>query len=347
MLTLSVVALLLLSSPALAVRVNLATAKAVYTAGTENAVFTVSIDIENGEIVPIKSLLLRINDDYKVCEFDIDGSSNCPNLEIELLSDPLQVSAIMEGRGHGINSEGNFGLETTNFGYGYGFIFQHRRSNINGELLYRVEWNFTADDATAGQYRVSAEAYAEANGIEYTYTSRSPTRFNIRELNQRPVRTTILANANARSRANNEIVIGGYNQFDRESVVFSSRIRKTSLNEVESIDGTTSLTLNLQAEDGSNIRLSVRIRSSDFELLRFNDQIIEFNANASVQYTSRNLGRIIDRVLTGNRPTITFRGTVSDIYVLIENGFIIMESNNIDMPFYVRMPIDRFTYTER
>src|SRR3989338_1418346 len=83
LLTVLVLALYILPNFASAVSVRISTDKSNYE-NSEVVKFDVSVDIEDGEKVPVQNLTLKVNNTLKTCTFKPDGTliSGCDNIKI-------------------------------------------------------------------------------------------------------------------------------------------------------------------------------------------------------------------------------------------------------------------------
>src|SRR3989338_9431413 len=82
-LTILVLALYLLPNFASAVTVRIQTDKESYE-NSEVVKFDVSVDIDDGERIPVKNLTLKVNNTLKACTFTPDGAlvSGCENMKV-------------------------------------------------------------------------------------------------------------------------------------------------------------------------------------------------------------------------------------------------------------------------
>ena len=97
LLTVLVLALYLLPNFASAVVVRISTDKSSYE-NSEVVKFDVSVDIDDGERIPVKNLTLKVNNTIKQCTFRPDGTfiSGCDNMNITcLMQDMVMVMIIM------------------------------------------------------------------------------------------------------------------------------------------------------------------------------------------------------------------------------------------------------------
>ena len=171
--TVSIIALLALSGPIFAVVVNVSVDKSSgkYNAQDKNVTFTVSVDVENGERIPVQNLTLKINSSnglVESCVFYSNGTqiTGCDNISSIV---PLNSSGYGNGPlwGYGYGYNGSWGTTNTSFGSGYGYGYV----NSNPELRYNVTWNLTKANPQDGTYYARLEVYAENSGKWYIYSS--------------------------------------------------------------------------------------------------------------------------------------------------------------------------------
>jgi len=344
-LTICVLAMLMLSAPVEAIKVNLMTDKSIYSS-SDKVVFTVSIDIENKELVPLKSMKLSISD-VKECSFSLDGSEGCDNIEIRLIESGTSMEGLMAAKGFGAAGNNNPETKTTNFGLGYGYGFESKKAGMKGELQYEITWDFMADSIPSGKYEASVEAVASNAGKEFVYMTRRSKSFQIKSDAPKLTKTEITAMVKVKADEGNIILIDGYDSFIEENVVLNTKIRKTIKDGNEDIDGMTTLNLDAVADDESDVMLKVSMRSDDYEMILFEEDIIEFRGKGSVDYYSKNSGRWVDRQRVGYKETERFKGDIDDIYVRIEDGFVEMSSDDEDMPFQIISPLRSFDFEQK
>ncbi|MBU2443939.1 MAG: PGF-pre-PGF domain-containing protein, partial [Nanoarchaeota archaeon] len=175
-LTLVVISMYLFPNFASAVQVYITTDKTTYDHTDDVITFNMSVDIADGELVPIQNVTLKINGTYKTCTFLPNGTflTSCSNLQI--ISKYVAPTSYGYGYGYGVDIGG--ANQTTYFGYGYGYGYATGRTGYSGEITFIITWNITADSAPNGAYTVKLDVYAEDNGESYTYSS-SEANFGI------------------------------------------------------------------------------------------------------------------------------------------------------------------------
>ena len=194
LLTILVIALYLLPNFVSAVSVRVKTDKDSYE-NSEVVTFDVSVDIEDGERVPVQHLTLKINETLKVCTFRPDGTlvSGCENMKV------ISKHIFDAGYGYGYDNYGygygygyqhlgtpfaTFGYGTTNttFGYGYGYGSGYGYGyglTFPSELSYLIEWDIGKEGIHSGRFAGILEAFAKNGVDEFTYLSKDPTVFDI------------------------------------------------------------------------------------------------------------------------------------------------------------------------
>ena len=188
-LTLAVVGLLILSGPISAVIVNIGVdeSDSTYNAADESVVFTVDVDIEVDERVPVQNLTLVISGAAsKTCVFDTAGNNltACENLDITAINVQGYDNTTLFGYGYGYGHETTYNTSNQTFGYdyGYGYTAGYEASGTyGGELKYNVTWNLTAESPTDGSYTADLQAFAQSTASSNwrVYTDQSPTTFTI------------------------------------------------------------------------------------------------------------------------------------------------------------------------
>src|SRR3989344_4288474 len=163
LLTVLVLALYLLPNFASAVVVRISTDKSSYE-NSEVVKFDVSVDIDDGERIPVKNLTLKVNNTIKQCTFRPDGTfiSGCDNMNI------TSKSVFNAGYGYGYD----------NHGYGYGYGYGYGLTNPS-ELSYTIEWDIGAEGLANGIYEANLEAFAKNGNTEFSYTSKNPVAFEV------------------------------------------------------------------------------------------------------------------------------------------------------------------------
>jgi hypothetical protein len=190
--TLFIVFLLVFSGPASAVTINVATDKETYDASDSSVTFTVQVDIESNERIPVQNLTLRITGPFpfsKNCIFTPTGTklTSCSNLEITVINSTAISSSYgngsMFGSGYGYNfTSGQNGTENQTFGenYGYGYISGHEHNSSSyAELAYNITWNISAESTplTGGTYDANLEALAQSGSYARIYSAQTPIYF--------------------------------------------------------------------------------------------------------------------------------------------------------------------------
>ncbi len=189
-LTLAIIGLLVLSGPISAVIVNISSDKTTYTATDSSVVFTVDVDIESDERVPVQNLTLTISGTTsKNCVFDLAGNaiSGCSNLTITPVNTQgYGNTSALFGYGYGYGYDGVY--NTTNqtfdltepYGYGYGYTAGYGYNTATGgELRYQITWNLTAENPSDGSYSANLQAFAQLGSNWRVYTDQTPTTFTI------------------------------------------------------------------------------------------------------------------------------------------------------------------------
>lgn len=183
-LTISVLVLYLLPNFASAVTVRIQTDKDSYE-NSEVVKFDVSVDIEDGERVPVQKLILSVNNTLKECTFSPDGSfvSGCDNMNITLKS--VFASGYGYGYQHGYGygySNGVFDTVNTTFGYGYGYGHGYGYGyglQFPSELSYTIEWDIGKEKLANGVYEANLEAFAKEGDVEFTYKNKNSVKFTV------------------------------------------------------------------------------------------------------------------------------------------------------------------------
>lgn len=160
----------------------MSTDKATYEDADDLVLFNISIDIENGERIPIQNITLYINDTLKQCTFLPDGTllSGCDNIEI--VSNYIESTSYdygnLYGYGYGYGT-GDYEYNATNYGYGYGYGVVNGYTGYSGEITFLISWNITADSAPNGDYTAELEVLASENGNTFTYATETVASFGI------------------------------------------------------------------------------------------------------------------------------------------------------------------------
>jgi PGF-pre-PGF domain-containing protein len=198
-LTLTIITLLIFSGPVSAVTLTVNTDKSTYRSGNDLVTFTLNIDIETAEQVPIQNITLLITPTTgnisANCTFTVLGSNitTCPNINItSSANNATYQNSTQYGYGYGYN--GSWAYTNTSFGYGYGYYYNTDFTDANGELRYTVTWNITSANAGDGSYSAVLQAYADdSQGKFFIYQSPSAATFTINATttNNVPVLTSI------------------------------------------------------------------------------------------------------------------------------------------------------------
>ncbi len=182
-LTVLVIGLYLIPNLASAVTVLITTNKPSYE-NSDVVQFDVGVDIEDGERIPIQNLTLRINDTFKTCTFEPDGTflTDCSNLRI--VSKDIFGSGFGYGQNYGYGYGYGYGFRTVNtsFGYGYGLGFGYGYGyglEFPSELSYTIEWRIGNDMVPNGEYEANLEALAKSNTAEFIYRNQVTSFFDV------------------------------------------------------------------------------------------------------------------------------------------------------------------------
>ena len=166
---LTIAIVLVLVIPAKGVIVDLLSDKTIYKKN-DIITFTVSVDIEDNERMPIQNLRLRISSSsagaqlVKECVFSLSGAklSGCENI---LVITPLNTqgygSGDSFGYGYGYDDAEGYGYANKSFEDGPGYGYSAGYTGLNGELAYNITWNITADNVNDGNYAYDLWAYAD------------------------------------------------------------------------------------------------------------------------------------------------------------------------------------------
>ncbi|PIN99952.1 hypothetical protein COT72_03910 [archaeon CG10_big_fil_rev_8_21_14_0_10_43_11] len=185
-----ILSLLILSGPAQAVTVTSSADKSTYKA-LDPVNFTVGVDIDAGERIPVKNLTLTISSGQvnKTCVFTPGGTavSGCGNLTIyPIYTVGYASSTNLYGYGYGYDiSSTSYGNNNESFanGYGYGYVSGYSDSGLyaGGELRYNITWNLTAETlATTGNYTAFLSAHAQDGTGDFIYSNiNNKTSFSI------------------------------------------------------------------------------------------------------------------------------------------------------------------------
>ena len=346
MATIGIIIVLILAGPVSAVRVHLSTDKAIYRTEDNIVTFITSINIQRNEIVPIKTLKLIINDGYKICEFQPDGSNSCPNIEIIPIETGDVQTGEREAKGFGfVNTGDKPKSKKTDFGYGYGFGEEQGKLGLRGELKYEIRWDIEADNVADGRYFSTLEAFAEDTETQYTYINPSASTFKVsREGEQAPSKASIINRAEIKSKAGGSIdYIAEDSDFDMQKPSFSADIRRVVEDSQEKMYGRAAINLYGEKDDSTTATLKVDVPEGLFNLGEFSKEKIEFDAVAQYTYQRTKNGVWDNGVRIGFEPPITKRGSL-DVHVRIENNMIFVSSEDSDVPFSADIPVGEIKY---
>jgi len=139
----------------------------------------VTMNIENGERVPVNNLTLEIVGPVnKTCTFYFNGTviSGCENLVITPVNVPMGSSGLSWGYGYSSDGTGPYIYQNTSFGTGYGYGYE---TAVLDELKFTIVWNFNSSEPINGDY--NADFYAEAfgNGVHRQYKTESSSSFDV------------------------------------------------------------------------------------------------------------------------------------------------------------------------
>jgi len=198
----SVVLIVFFLGMAQAIVVSLSANRVVY----ENNIvtFTVRINIETGEAIPVQNLTLVINESdtsfSKECVFLPNGTfltaTDCNNLEITptISSSSYRNISGMYGVGYGYQNASltstpnsyNTSYYNGDYSYGYGAV-----AGVTNEISYKISWNASADNKTNGSYSINLRAYvSDGQGHSFIYTSQEAIGFSIGEATQSDITIT-------------------------------------------------------------------------------------------------------------------------------------------------------------
>lgn len=319
--TLTVVIVLIFSIPVHALRVNLKTDKYIYN--NENKVtFEVSIDIQRNEIVPIKYLRLKINNDI-VCKFYPDGSNSCGDFDITVINTGTEAAGERSAYGFGYEDEEYPSNDNVNYGFGYGFGEDPRERE---ELKYEIEWDI--ENVPEGKYEAVLEAYAEDTDTEFTYVSNRPINFYVRkEKTQKPNEVKEKIDVKAVSGQIN--IIDEYYDFNYERPRFQADLAKVNINDKDVVRGKVTLGIYAKTEQGNTIRMWITLDDSDMVLIKYDDEI-ELSSIADFMYFE-----------TGSNPR-RFAGRLHDVYLKITKDKVYLNTQNPSLPLDVELDVSEF-----
>ncbi len=283
-LTIAILIVLTLITPAQAVEVKISTDKAAYKIG-EVVTFYFSIDIEDQERVPIKELTLKLNGIEK-CKFNPDGIiiSGCQDMIIT----PVQVLnygyGYRQGTGYGDDGTG-IGVKQTIYGYGYGYGYSPMEPS---ELKYEVKWQ--TKDSDSGHYDAVLEAFAQNGETSFKYISNTAV-FRIRK-----GLLVGYAKAEVEARGGESTIKGiNYEGSPTDSTYFYADLRT-----VDSISTGGKITLNADLYKADSTHTTLEVRMKPKILNDFHRDMIEVEGLAQITIKTTKKGtkniKIIDEV---------------------------------------------------
>jgi len=334
--TLAVILALVIAGPVNAVNIKIQTDKPVYSKEDGVIKFTLSVDIDRNEIVPIKYLTLKISNG-KECRFNPDGSHSCPNIIITKINSGTEATGNMTAEGWGFeNPDDKIEKKETEFGYGYGIGSEPGKDGFKGELLYEIEWNFVADGAQPGRYEANLEAYAEG-AKEFTYVSRSTQKFNIKPLIPLPA---VMDSAEVLGRLGEIRSLNGFYGFKNQDLTFGASLKSTKDGKIR---GRTSLDLYAEKADSTKLYLNIEIRNPDYSMISFTKDLIEYDGKATFEYSKTKQGIWSNGKRTGYEAPAKADGEIT-VHVKIENGKVTISSADPKLPFDVETLVTHFIY---
>lgn len=342
--TLAIILVIILAGPVQAIKLNVQTDKAVYRNSDDIVTFTTSIDIQKDEIVPIQMFTLRINDDFKVCEFALDGSNTCSHIEITRVDDGSIATGDLQGDGFGFENEGDeSSKQFTDFGYGYGFEEEQRKAGLKGELKYEIKWDIAADDVPNGKYFAVIEAFALNGEKKFTYQSRRATPFIVRRNNDE--RASITNKASVLANRGSIDFIDSLDEFSMEKVGFWADLRSVDLGSgLSDIQGRAAISLYGELPDSTKADLQLEMTNNDFELVEFNQNTIEIHGTANFKYSQTKKGVWTEGRWQGTEAPVNLRGLLMDIHIVIEGDHVTIMSTDPLLPFSAEFDIDRLEF---
>lgn len=348
--TLALLFIIIVAGPVEAVRVNLKTDKSVYQVDDETVVIMTSVDIQRNEIVPIRSLTLKINDGFKVCEFSPDGSESCPNIDIILINDGEVATDDMEAKGFGfVNETEKSKVKKTDFGYGYGFEDELRKSGHRGELKYEIHWDINADNVPNGNYEAVIEAFAENGVKQFTYLSRSKEKFKIkRSLVQPPsppLKAEITDKVKIKSKSGAIDFIKDDANFTDEKNSFDANLRRIIFDSSENVQGRVAFSLYGEKNDSTKVRLDIDMKDNYFDLDSFGPDLLEFSGIADFSYSRTKKGVWQNHTWQGQEESVNLRGRLAEIRIIIEDGKIMVSSEELELPFEATFQIEEIKFS--
>lgn len=343
--TIAIVLVIILAGPVQAIKLNLQTDKPVYREEDTIVTFRTSIDIQKDEVVPLQTFKLLINDDFKVCEFSLDGSNTCPNIEITRIEDgSIANDDNMQGDGFGFENEGDpITKKLTEFGYGYGFEEEQRKAGLKGELVYEIQWDIEADDVPNGKYFAVIQGLAKNADKEFTYQQRRATPFMVKRNNED--RASILNTASVVANNGNIHFIDTLDDFVFEKVDFWADLRSVDLGaDMTDIHGRAAINLYGEQADSAKADLQLEMTNNDFELVEFDQNAIEIHGTAKFTYSQTKKGVWEEGRWEGMEAPVNMRGMLMDIHIVIEGDMVTISSTDPELPFSAEFEVDRLEF---
>ncbi|MBD3355144.1 hypothetical protein GF361_04115 [Candidatus Woesearchaeota archaeon] len=184
-LTVTVIAILLLSAPVSAITISVDTNKDTYYKADDSTItITGTIDIENTENLNITGYVVKIknstNNLVKNCSISTSGAvTGCGNITASITSNAAYTNDTRYGYGYGSSTlNGAYTDANQSFGYGYGYGYS---AGVSNEIVVTITWNITADTsaALADDYTVNIFTKAEGNGNTRYYADSTEASFTI------------------------------------------------------------------------------------------------------------------------------------------------------------------------
>ena len=176
--TLIIITALIFSGPAGAIRVGVDIDKTEFKSSDEFVNFTVWVDIESAERIPIENLTLNITGvTNESCKFYSNGTaiSGCDNVTIT----PINNVGYGNGTRYGYDRNAGYGYSFGN-GYGYGYVSGYGYDQTDGaELSYNISWNLTKAKVLNGAYNATLYADSSGGGTDHTFSSNEATQFTV------------------------------------------------------------------------------------------------------------------------------------------------------------------------
>ncbi|MDY6960166.1 MAG: fibronectin type III domain-containing protein, partial [Halobacteriota archaeon] len=140
--------------------------------------FTVWVDIESVERIPIENLTLNITGvTNESCKFYTNGTaiSGCDNITIT----PINTVGYGNGTRYGYDRNEGYGYSFGS-GYGYGYVSGYGYDQTDGaELSYNISWNLSKAKVLNGAYNATLYAYTSGGGTEHIFSSNDATQFTV------------------------------------------------------------------------------------------------------------------------------------------------------------------------